>query len=170
MLNKLWDIGFEDSFGFTLPPAAMRYALSVSPLVREVKKAVRHGQITEEEIRGFTVELTSQFQQGQRLPGDFALAALCVAVEDLPADFAEELLYKLARLNLAELGLSSRVARECLKHRVSLPKNEVRTKKYSKKRFIVVPRLGRFVAGSVVLQILVRNPAIGKSYRRSCGA
>ncbi len=122
---------FSESLGFVLPPRAMRIALQRSRTVQQIAKAVRRGEISEQNIRAFVHLLTSEYQEGKGLPGDLAFAALAVALEQVPTDYAEELLCDLARLRLVEMMTSIRVARECLKNRYLLPKNEVRTAKYS---------------------------------------
>ena len=48
----------------------------------------------------------------------------------MDAPFAEEYLHDLARLKRTELNNCIRVARECLKARYDLPKNELRTSQY----------------------------------------
>ena len=48
-----------------------------------------------------------------------ALAALAVVLERRTTEFAEEFLLDLAKLKLAEMPLCIRVARECVKHRMT---------------------------------------------------
>jgi hypothetical protein len=148
-LTYLREREFGDSLGFVLPPAAMRIALQRSPTVREIAKGIRRGEISEQAVRTFVNSLASEFQVGKPLPGDFAFAALAVALEQIPADYAEEFLCDLARLRLAEMTTSIRVARESLKYRYLLPKNEVRTCKYPATKFIptqtLVPQVPRAI-------------------------
>ena len=59
---------------------------------------------------------------------ELALAALAVAVERRPTDFAEEFLHDLARPQIAEMGLAIRVARECLRHRTSVAVTTAKTR------------------------------------------
>ena len=60
-----------------------------------------------------------------------ALATIAVVLERRTTDFADEYLCHLARLKLAEMPLSIRVARECLKHRArSLTRNQIKTDQY----------------------------------------
>ena len=132
LLRQLLDDEFVISLGYVLPPAAMRLVLRRHPLVKKIRLAIRHGALAESDVTSFAADVTAPFQPGARLPGDLALAALAVALEDLPADFAEEYLYKLAGLRLAEMTNSIRVARECLVQRFSLPKNETRISPYSR--------------------------------------
>jgi hypothetical protein len=134
LLTSLKSAAFADSLGILLPPAALRLALQRLPGVKRLEIALRRGEITEEMIRNFAGALAAEFQEGTRLPGDLALAALAVVLEQRPTAFAEEYLCDLARLRLAEMTTSSRVARECLKNRFALPKNEVRTFMYRKHR------------------------------------
>jgi hypothetical protein len=127
---------FADTLGFLLPPAALRIALQRSRAVREIATALRRCEISERMVRTFVNSLASEYQEGKRLSGDLALAALAVALKQIPTDYAEEFLYDLARLRLAEMTTSIRVARECLKNRYLLPRNEVRMSKYSSAKII----------------------------------
>src|SRR5437660_1268307 len=83
---------FDDALGFLLPPAALRTALQRSRAVGEITTALRRGEISEEMVRIFVNSLASEYQEGKRLPGDLALAALAVALEHIPTDYAEEFL------------------------------------------------------------------------------
>jgi hypothetical protein len=87
---------------------------------------VRRGQVSDAMLREFVAEMMADFERGRQLPADVTLAALATALESSNADFAEEYLCDLARLQLAEMPMSIRVARECLKVRCGLPKNEIR--------------------------------------------
>ena len=130
LLKFLLSDEFSDSVGFILPPAPLRLLLEKSRVVRNIERALRHRELTEAEIRDFAASLSREFKPGEALPGDLALAALAVALERLPADYAEEFIRDLARLRMAEMPTSTRVARECLRQRREFPKNEVRVSRY----------------------------------------
>jgi len=100
--------------------------------VDNIRKSVRHGEITPDDIKCFVSAQTDQFRKGEQLPGDLAIAAIGVAIEGLLTEFADEYLHDLARLSLAEMPISIRVARESLISRRDLPKLEKRTAEYSK--------------------------------------
>ena len=48
------------------------------------------------------MRVASEFQEGKPLPGDLAFVVLAVALEQIPADYAEEFLCDLARFPLAQ--------------------------------------------------------------------
>ncbi len=131
---------FSVAMGFFLPPAAQRIALQRCRAVQDAAAAIRRREISWKTIRSFVDSQVSQFERGKRLPGDLALAALAVVLEQFSADFAEEFLCDLARLQLPEMLSSIRVARECLKHRLLLPRNEIRISKYPSDQKITAPR------------------------------
>jgi hypothetical protein len=114
---------FAVSVGFLLPPPALRRTLAATREVQEITRALAEGDITEEMIRKFVSSLLSDLHKGERFPHDLALAALAVALENSPLNVAVEFLRDLSTLQLAEMSVSIRVARECLKHRVVLSNN-----------------------------------------------
>jgi len=127
MCHKLLSHLTTDSFvlaaGFLSTPAAIHRHLALSAEVHEIRKGLRQGAITEETIREFVSSLMSLFHVGQRFEHEMALAALAVALERRPTDFAEEFLFDLAKLKLAEMPLCIRVARECLQQRMTMMQN-----------------------------------------------
>jgi hypothetical protein len=132
-LDYLLTDEFTDAAGFILPPAAMRSRLARLPAVRNIRTAIRHGEITQSVIQEFVSQQTAQYKKGEQLPGDLAIAAIGVALERLVTEFAEEYLHDLARLSLAEMPISIRVARECLKSRRDLPRIEKRTAQFGER-------------------------------------
>ncbi len=134
-LERLLHEDFLQSVGFVLPPAAFRRALQRHPDVIRLSTAVRLGQVSEMMIREFTARLSSQFQEGNLLPGDIAISSLAVALESIQTDFAEEFLCNLARLQMRELATPIRVAQICWSMRVSFPKTEVRAFDFPAPRF-----------------------------------
>ena len=127
LLERLRGDDFNFSIGFLHSPAAVRRSLMKSPFVRHVAAALRFGAITEGIIQEFVSSIMAEFTNGLRLQNDLALAALAVALELRPTEFAEEYLHDLARLDLAEMRTSINVARECLKSRCSVPKHQAKS-------------------------------------------
>ena len=123
-LNQLLSEPFRAEVGFLLPPAALRRRLQRLSLVRDVHLAVRVGIVRCEHVRAFVTEATRDFRAGELLPNEAALAALAVALETCPQDFAEQYLLDLAKLKLAEVATAARVSRECLRARYSRPKTQ----------------------------------------------
>jgi hypothetical protein len=123
LLHELISNSFVLSVGFLSTPVALRRLLLRSKEVREIRNALRQGAISEETIRQFVSSLLAGFRVGQRFEHEMALAALAVVLERRATDLAEEFLLDLAKLKLAEMPLCIRVARECLKHRVTMTQN-----------------------------------------------
>jgi hypothetical protein len=126
LFTRLCSDEFIFSIGFLHTPSSVRKRLLESPTVRELSSVLRFGGITEELIRSFVSFATNGLVVGRRLPSDLALAAIAVALELRPTEFAEEYLHDLARIRLPfpEMGVSIRVARECLKLRCEVPKHQ----------------------------------------------
>jgi len=123
----------------------MRRVLQASPYVRNVSDALYTGGITAEALREFASSVVGGFSVGRRLSNDLALAALAVVLEHRQSKLADEFLHDLAGLQLAEMSMSIRVARECLKHRCASPRNLFRTFDYGAE---IVPDVTHWVAKS----------------------
>ena len=123
MCRRFLDELTSDSFVLPLlllsTPGALRRQLLRSNEVRKVHEAIRQGAITEETLREFVSSLLVTFHVGERFEHELTLAALAVLLENRPTKFAEEFLLDLAKLKLAEMPLCIRVARECLKQRIT---------------------------------------------------
>jgi hypothetical protein len=126
LLEELISDSFVLSLGFLSTAAALRRQLLRTKEVREIREAFRQGAITEEAIREFVSRLLAGFRVGSRFENEMALSALAVVLERRATDFAEEFLLDLAKLKLAEMPLCIRVARECLKDRVTITQNRAR--------------------------------------------
>jgi len=130
MCRKLLDELFSDSFVMSLAvlstPRALRRQLLRTNEVREIREALWQGAITEETLREFVSSLLVGLHVGERFKHELALAALAVLLERRPTEFAEEFLLDLAKLKLAEMPLCIRVARECLKHRMTITQNKAK--------------------------------------------
>lgn len=126
VLEQLKSEGFALSIGFLSTPNAVRRFLARRNEVLAVKEALKQGAVTEAGIRRFVSSIVQGLQVGKRLPNELALTALAVVLETRPTDFAEEFLHDLSRLELAELSLCIRVARECLRHRTTIARNKTK--------------------------------------------
>ncbi len=126
VLEDLKSDEFELSVGFLSTASALRRFLGRTGEIAAVRQALKEGAITEDTIRQFVSVLTRDVCIGSRLPYEIAIAALTVALETRTTDFAEEFLRDLSSLELAEMSLCIRVARECLKHRANIAHRESR--------------------------------------------
>lgn len=108
-----------DLWHIATPPALYR-ALNRSPQVAAIRQALASGQLTEDAIRRFSDNLTGSIKVGSPFEHDVAIAAIAVALQDRATTFADDYLRALANLKLAEMPMSIRVARECLKKRESM--------------------------------------------------
>lgn len=123
LYERLTSDEFASSTGFISTPEALRRFLLRSQEVRDIRESLRQGSITEEAIREFVSSLMKGFRVGSRFEHETVLAALAVALERRATDFAEEFLTDLAKLKLAEMPLSIRIARDCLRHRATITRN-----------------------------------------------
>jgi len=122
VLDALTRDEFALETAFVSTVEALRRALGRSAEVRAVRRALDEGLLCESTIRRFVGAMMGDLRRGVRFPHDLAMAALAVALERRGGDFADEFLNDLARLELAEMSLSIRVARLCLRQRVSVVK------------------------------------------------
>jgi hypothetical protein len=127
MCRKVFEDLTSDEFilsaGLVSTPEALRRFLLRSHAIHGIRESLRQGLITDETIREFISSLMKEFSVGRRFAHEMALAALAVALERRPTNYAEEFLSDLAKLRLAEMPLCIRVARECLKHRATVARN-----------------------------------------------
>ena len=127
VLEMLRSDEFALSAGFLSTPGPLRRFLAKSREVAAIRQALKQGAITEETLRRFVAGLMSDLRAGERFAHELPLAALAVALETRATDFAEEFLRDLVSLRLVEMGLCTRVARECLKRRTSLTRSKSRS-------------------------------------------
>ena len=123
ILEQLTSDDFAVSAGSLSMPSSLRRFLQRTPEVAAVKEALKQEAITERTLRQFVSSLLQDLRRGERFPHELAIAALAVVLETRPTDFADEFLHDLARLELAEMSLCVRVARECLRYRSGLTRN-----------------------------------------------
>jgi hypothetical protein len=126
VLQRLRSDEFALSVGFLSTPGPLRRFLRQTEDVAAIRAALEQGAITDETLRAYVSSLMQDLRRGERFPHELAVAALAVALEMRPTEFAEEFLQDLSRLRLAEMSLCIRVARECLRHWTLIPRNTAR--------------------------------------------
>ncbi len=124
ILEKLTTDEFAVTFSFVSNPRAVCHALRRSEYVENLRLALSSGEVTEEAIRSFSATLLRELEYGKRFPHELALAAIAVTLEIRSTPFAEEFVFDLARLDLAELPIAIRVAREACQERLKYPANK----------------------------------------------
>jgi hypothetical protein len=127
VLENLKHVDFASRYGVVSNPRALHWALSRSSEVRDVRAALNSGAITEVSIQRFAAELLGKLTYGELFPFDIALATLAVVLEIRAGSFAEEFIFDLARLELAELPMSIRVARQSAHRQLAIAGNKSRT-------------------------------------------
>ena len=126
LLEELASEDFAVRLAFVSTGSALRACLQKTSEVAAVRDELRQGAISEQTIRQFVSRLMEDFRRGEHFVHENALAALCVVLERRFTDFAEEFLHDLARLQLAEMSLCIRVARESLKRRVDMVRDRAK--------------------------------------------
>lgn len=126
VLEALTTDEFTLTFSCTSNPRAIYRALRRSDYVRELRDSVRSGELTETTIRKFCTELLKEFATGKRFQHELAIAAIAVAFERRVTTFADEFSRDLANLEIAEMPIASRVAREVCHERRTLSTNNTK--------------------------------------------
>lgn len=126
VLENLKTDAFTLKFSFISNPIAVHRALQRSVDVENIRLALGSGEITEATLRAFCASVLSELEPGKRLPQELAIAAIAVALETRATSFAEEYVLDLARLDLAELPIAIRVARQACRERMTLPANRTK--------------------------------------------
>jgi len=124
-MNKLENLlteEFTESIGFYSTSKGLYRALCRNQFVDELAEAIQTGEVSQNEIRSFVSRISNSFTRGSRFPHESCLAAICVAMEDMPNSFSEEFLIDLARVNVTELPYSSKLAAICAGNLFRLPK------------------------------------------------
>ncbi len=117
VLSQLVSEEFAMQFWHIATPPAVYRALKRSRVVGDISNALKTGQLTEDVIGEFVSGLMNDLRENEPFQHDLAMAAIAVALEDRASDFAEAYLQSLAALQIAQMPMSSRVARECLRKR-----------------------------------------------------
>ena len=110
-LLDLTDDNFLIDYSLISNSRALHRALRTSKQVEHLRIALGQGELTEKSLRDFVATLLRDLEYGKKFPHDIALAAMAVALETRPTAFAEEFVLDLARLDLAEFPMATRVAK-----------------------------------------------------------
>jgi hypothetical protein len=116
-LNNLRNLSLDATLSTISTAEGLRSFLSSRPEVIDLRHALDAQAIDSDDVHSFVSELLGHFRRGTRFGEEPVLAAVAVAVETLPAPFAQEFLEDLARVRVAELPLAPRVARLSLRER-----------------------------------------------------
>jgi hypothetical protein len=131
MKNAILDQLVSDEFCgrlfFVATPTALRRLLQRSPEIRSIRKNLEIGILDEETVSRFVNTLMSDFVSGSPFVHDLAISAVAVALEKRGTKFADRFLADLAQVQAAEMSMSVRVARECLRARTLVSSNAAMT-------------------------------------------
>lgn len=125
-LENLKSDEFACRFSFISNPRAVHRALQRSEDVKKLRSALGSGEVTERSLREFCADLLRDLKYGSRFPHEFAIAAMAVAIENWPTPFADEFITDLGKLELRELPIAIRVAREARREFLRLPGNKTK--------------------------------------------
>jgi hypothetical protein len=117
---------FEAEYAFISNPKAVHRALQRSEEVKQLRTALNSGTVPEPLVREFCIDLLRTLEYGKRFPDELALAAVAVTLENRPTAFAREFVTELARLELSEMPVAIRVAREAEKELGKLSGNKTK--------------------------------------------
>lgn len=110
----------------------LRAFLRRRPEVVALRKQLISGQLSPSDISGFVGELLCDLERGKKFAEEVILAAIAVAIETLPGDFASSYLADLANLHIREIPLAPRVAASALARRRSIViETTERTRKFA---------------------------------------
>lgn len=123
------------SMGICITTAEGLYEyLRHEPKVASVRNRLAIQAIDLADLNFFISDITRKIEIGKRSAWDVTFAAIAVALERKPGPFADRYLNDLANLEITELPLSSRIARQVLKHRESLACNVSSTVIFSRRK------------------------------------
>lgn len=125
-LDSLTTDEFALRLGAISNPRAIHRRLQRCEEVHRVRTALANCEISEQSIWQFSAELLRQYVPGELFPHEMALAATAVVLETRATTFASEFIGGLARLELAELPIAIRVARESARAQLSVTGNKSR--------------------------------------------
>ncbi len=109
-LDTLRNDSFEQAAHSISTAEGARAFLGARREVIDIRRALTEGSITTDDVRAFVRELLTDFKGGKRFSGDLVLAAIAVAVESLPGQFADNFLKDLSMVEASETPLAPRVA------------------------------------------------------------
>lgn len=111
VLDRLLSPDFAIELGLGMSPNVIRRNLLDSDTVRQLRRAIHGGLVTEADIQHFVAEIERQFEKGRRFPHEPALAAIAVALENQRTEFVADFYIDLCRLrHLAEFEFAPEVA------------------------------------------------------------
>ena len=116
ILDALSSEEFDIEVGPLGPAPALRQRLLSMPQIQAVIKALREGELTEEDVGDHVWGLCCDFRTVKTPAPNLALSAIAVVMEGRKTDFAEGFLKILSSLRLAELTTASHVSACCLKN------------------------------------------------------
>ena len=125
-LDSLTTDEFALQLGVISNARAIHRRLQTCEEVHHIRTALKNGEISEESIRQFSAELLREYSPGQLFPHEMALAATAVMLETRATSFASEFIVDLARLELTELPIAIRVARESILVQATVTRNKSR--------------------------------------------
>lgn len=121
--NKLQDIFLEN-------PRELDHALIIcstdhhsrkrlleTSIVKQIKEGFDSGRFVAADLIFYVEGILREMEYGRRLPKEYELVAITVALEGSKVRFAEEFLKELSELQMAELSFPTRLARLCLAER-----------------------------------------------------
>ena len=114
------------------------------------------GGLTDGDLQRYVSDLMTAFKRGEKFPYELTLAFLSVALERVFTSFADEFLNSLARVHVAEMPLSPRVAGVCLNFRNLLP--TTRQKQFSVEPIEELPDIHEPLTGTP--RSIQRQPTI----------
>lgn len=118
-MNSLEKIKSEEYLNFLGPELSTKAIINVIRRTKEfieLRKDIFEGKIIDSEVQSFVKDLLfSNFKSGERFCYQLTLATLVICYKDSRSKFAREFLNGLASMEILEMSLASRIARECLK-------------------------------------------------------
>jgi hypothetical protein len=154
LLSTIESDDFQSRYWYIGTPTALHRALRRAPEVLAIQNALRTGEVTEEEVQQFSSRLLEDVRKGQLCPHDLTFAALATALEGHTSEFADQYVSSLADLELVELKMSIRVARQCLADRMKSTKTTQSTVQLVKLpapiATIAYEQFGSFFPGTLV--------------------
>jgi len=111
-LENLKSDEFAIKYSFVSNYKAIYKSLQESEETGELYAALRDGEVTEQSLQEFCDELFKSLQQGVRFPHEIAIVAIAVTMEIWQTPFAKEFVVNLGELDLAEMPIATRIARE----------------------------------------------------------
>lgn len=124
MLEELTGPDFYVKVGPANSATSLRRHLPRTTTISALRDAFEGKALTESTVRDWTEHLLRDFVPRQLFAHDLAIAAMIVVVERVRSDFTDEFLYDLARLEIAEMPLSSAVARLAIHSRLQRPRSK----------------------------------------------